>query len=96
VPIAPAGPRIERSYSHPSVRRALARRGVRAVVPRRRDQRPGDGHHTPLDRATYRERNRIERLIERLKQHRRVATRSERRASHYMAMLTIAATLLRL
>ena len=34
------------------------------------------------------------RLVNRLKQHRRIATRYEKRAAHYLAMLTIAAALL--
>ena len=84
----------DKGYSYPTVRHLLARRGVRAVIPRRKDQRPGDRRHRPFDRATYRKRNRVERLINRLKQYRRVATRYEKRASHYMAMLTIAAALL--
>jgi transposase len=42
----------------------------------------------------YRGRNRIERLISRLKQCRRVATRYEKRAAHYLAMLTLTAVLL--
>jgi transposase len=42
----------------------------------------------------YRERNRVERLIHRLKQRRRIATRYEKRARHYLAMLTLAALLL--
>ncbi len=77
-----------------TVRRLLARRGIVAVIPRRRDQRPGDQRHRPFDRVAYRERNRVERLINRLKQHRRVATRYEKRAGHYLAMLTLAAVLL--
>jgi transposase len=36
----------------------------------------------------------VERLVNRLKQHRRVATRYEKRARHYVAMLTLAAALL--
>ena len=40
------------------------------------------------------ERNRIERLINRLKQFRRVATRYEKRADNYLAMLMIAAILI--
>ena len=83
----------DKGYSYPTVRRALARRGIAAVIPRRRDQRPGDGRYAPFDRATYRERNRVERLINRLKQHRRTATRYENRAVHYAAMLTVAAAL---
>jgi transposase len=84
----------DKGYSYPTVRRALARRGIRAVIPRRRDQRPDDGRHAPFDRARYRERNRVERLINRLKQHRRIATRYEKRARHYAAMVTVAAVLL--
>lgn len=39
----------------------------------------------------YRERNRVERLINRLKQYRRIATRYEKYAVNYMAMLMIGA-----
>jgi len=84
----------DRGYSYPTVRRLLARRRIQAVIPRRRDQHPQDGRHAPFDRAAYRERNRVERLVNRLKQYRRVATRYEKRAAHYLAMLTIAAALL--
>ena len=84
----------DNGYSYPTVRRLLARRGIRAVIPRRSDQRPDDGRHAPFDRATYRGRSRVERLANRLKQYRRVATRYEKRAGHYAAMLTTAAALL--
>jgi transposase len=84
----------DRGYSYPTVRRLLARRGIGAVIPRRSNQRPGDGRHAPFDRAAYRERNRVERLINRLKQFRRIATRYEKHAAHYRALLTLAAVLL--
>jgi transposase len=84
----------DKGYSYLTVRRTLARHGIRAVIPRRRDQRPMDCRYRPLDRAVYRGRNRIERLVNRLKAYRRVATRYEKRALHYLAMLTIAAVLL--
>ena len=84
----------DRGYSYSTVRHLLARRGIRAVIPRRRDQRPSDGRHRPLNRAAYRQRNRVERLINRLKQYRRVATRYEKRAAHYLALLTIASAML--
>ncbi|MFN2383176.1 MAG: IS5 family transposase [Gemmatimonadota bacterium] len=84
----------DKGYSYPTVRRLLARRGIRAVIPRRRDQRPNDRRHRAFDRGVYRQRNRIERLVGRLKQYRRIATRYEKRAAHYLAMLTLAAVLL--
>lgn len=81
----------DKGYSCPTVRRLLARRHIEAIIPYRRDQRPDDRRHRPFDRAAYRERNQVERLINRLKQCRRIATRYEKRAAHYLAMLTLAA-----
>jgi transposase len=45
-------------------------------------------------RDLYPERSHVEQLINRRKQFRRVATRYEKRAADYLAMLTIAAALL--
>jgi transposase len=47
-----------------------------------------------LNKERYRERNRVERLINRLKQFRRVATRYEKLAANYLTMLTFAAIVL--
>jgi transposase len=83
----------DKSYSSKEIRRYLRRRGIRITIPRKTNERRGG----PFDRAIYRMRNRIERLINRLKQFRRVATRStryEKRAENYLAMLTIAAIIL--
>ncbi len=57
------------------------------TIPRKTTQR----RTGPFDRELYRTRNRIERLINRLKQFRRIATRYDKRAENYLAMLTIAA-----
>ena len=62
----------------------------RSVIPTGADEAPDPA----FDRAAYRERNVVERLINRLKQWRRIATRYEKRADNYLAMLTIAAALL--
>jgi transposase len=80
----------DKGSSSGKVRRALRRRGIGAVIPRKRNERR-DGR---FDRAAYRERDVVERLINRLKQWRRIATRYEKRATNYAAMLTIAAILL--
>lgn len=66
--------------------RYLRERGVRAVIPRQKRERRGR-----FDKAAYRKRKVNERLINRLKQFRRVATRYAKRAVNYRAMLTIAA-----
>jgi hypothetical protein len=48
---------------------------------------------SPHKRNECRERNQVERLINRLKRFRRVATRYEKRAAHYLAMVILAAAL---
>ena len=89
--VRPARVAGDRGYSYPNVRRALSRPGIRALVSYRRDQRLGDRRHRSFDRALYQERNWIERLIGRLKPWRRMAARYEKRATHYLALLTRAA-----
>ena len=63
---------------------------IRPVIPSKSDQRRRPG----FDRAAYRRRNRVERLINRLKQFRRIATRYEKRAANYLAMVHIGMLLL--
>jgi transposase len=72
------------------VRRYLKERRIGAVIPTKADEEPD----STFDRDAYRERNIVERLINRLKQWRRIATRYEKRAANYLAMLTFAAILL--
>ena len=80
----------DKGYSSKRIRRYLRRRGIGVVIPRRKDER----RRGPFDKVAYRQRNVVERLIARLKQFRRVATRYEKRAANYRAMVTIAAILL--
>ncbi|HLW00074.1 MAG TPA: IS5 family transposase [Ktedonobacterales bacterium] len=80
----------DKGYSSRRSRQYLRRRGIRVVIPHKRNER----WRGRFDRAAYRERNRVERLINRLKQFRRVATRYEKRAVNYLAMVVIAAILL--
>jgi transposase len=80
----------DKGYSTDKIRAYLRRRRIGAVIPYRAGQRTSDR----FDRRAYRERNKIERLINRLKQFRRIATRYEKRAANYLAMLAIAAILL--
>ena len=77
----------DKGYSSHTVRRYLRRRGIGAVIPTKKNERP----NPRFDRAAYRERNVVERLINRLKAFRRLATRYEKRAANYLAMCTLAA-----
>jgi transposase len=80
----------DKGYSSGHIRRYLRQRGIRITIPHKSNERHGGRH----DRRAYRERNLVERTINRLKQFRRVATRYEKRGENYLAMLTIAAILL--
>ncbi len=80
----------DKGYSSERVRRYLKGRRIAAVIPTKADQAPLPS----FDRAAYRERNAVERLINSLKQWRRIATRYEKREATYRAMVTIAAILL--
>lgn len=86
-PRAAAG---DKAYSSPTARMRLRRRHIRPVIPTKKDQ----PHQRNFDRAAYRLRNRVERLISRLKQARRIATRYEKRAENYLAMIHIGMILL--
>ncbi len=80
----------DKAYSSRKVRHYLKRRGIGYTIPRRSTEtRTG-----PFNRTLYKERNRVERLINRLKQFRRVATRYEKRAVNFLAMVTIASILI--
>ena len=81
----------DKGYTGRPVRRYLRRRGIGAVIPRLRTE---SHRGVRFDRAAYRERNRIERTIRQLKQHRAIATRYEKLAGAFHALLTIAVILL--
>lgn len=80
----------DKGYSYATVRKYLHRRGIRVTIPRRKDQGPD----LCFDAAVYRERNKVERLVNRLKGFRRIATRYDKRAVNYQGWLTLAALLL--
>jgi transposase len=80
----------DKGYSSRQIRQYARQHGIRITIPRKQNEcRTG-----PFDRAIYRLRHRIERLINRCKQFRRLATRYEKRAAYYQAMWLIAATIL--
>jgi transposase len=80
----------DKGYSSPAIRHYLYRRRISVVLPTKAGQAPDP----TFDREAYRERNVVERLINRLKQWRRIATRYEKRAANYLAMLSIAGIVL--
>jgi transposase len=79
----------DRGYSYPRIRRWLRRRGIRAVIPRRKDQRPEDGR-VRFDREAYRRRAVVEQCVGWLKECRAVATRFDKLAVNYLATVKLA------
>jgi transposase len=80
----------DKGYSSETVRRHLRQRRIGAIIPTRSDQR----RRPRFDRAAYRERNGVERLIGRLKQFRAIATRYDKLGAMFHAGLTVVAILL--
>jgi transposase len=91
----------DKAYSHPSTRKALRGKGIRAVIPERDDQinrraaRGSAGGRPPdYDRHTYKQRNVVERGFNRLKQWRGIATRYDKKARNYRAGVVLGAIIL--
>jgi transposase len=88
----------DKAYSYPTCRRLLLRRrGIGHTIPQRSDQRARQarrpGRPLGFDQERYRGRNVVERCCNRLKQFRGVATRYDKRAVTYRAMVVLASLL---
>ncbi|MEV7064286.1 IS5 family transposase [Streptomyces collinus] len=91
----------DRVYSSRAIRSHLRRRGIRAVIPQPSDQvghrlRRGrlGGRPPGFDSEAYKQRNSVERCINRLKQWRGLATRTDKLAIAYQAALHLAGILI--
>ena len=84
---APKALLADKRYNADAICTDLARRGIQAVFPSRSNRRVKIEHDRPL----YRERNRMERFLRRLKINRAIATRYDQRAKRYLGMAQIAA-----
>lgn len=76
----------DKGYSSGTIRSYLRRHGIRYSIPRKDNEK----HKGKFDKTLYRQRNQVERCFNRLKQFRRIATRYEKKAQNYLAMLTLA------
>ena len=77
----------DRAYDSDGLRQALAARGARAnIKPLRNRLTP-----PPFSADAYRSRNLIERFFNKLKHFRAVATRYEKHAANYLALVQLAA-----
>ena len=76
----------DKGYSYPGVRRWCRRHGIEPVIPTRSDQPREKG----FDKASYRRRNMIERVVGWYKEDRALGTRHEKLAVNYMALWLVA------
>ena len=75
----------DKGYSYPRIRAWLSKRAIEAVIPNRSNQ-----PRVRISKRKYRGRNVVERCIGWLKWCRRVATRYEKLAESYLAMVKLA------
>ena len=81
----------DKAYDIPRVRRWLRAHKIRAIIPEKNKphgRKPG--RPPAFDRDAYRRRNVVERCIGWLKHARRIATRYEKTAVNFLAMLKLA------
>ena len=79
----------DKGYSFEMIRDWLREHSIKAVIPRRRDQRPYDRRHR-FDRKLYRRRGVVEQAVCWLKECRRLSTRFEKLAVNFLAMIHLA------
>lgn len=76
----------DRGYVGNDIREAIIETGAKPVIPSKKNARVV----YPYSRKIYKERNVIERMINRLKQFRRFATRFEKNAINFLAIVQLA------
>src|SRR5687768_15545180 len=77
----------DKGYDADAIREALAKAEIEAVIPTKRNRKDP----APHDVEKYKWRNLIERLFNKLKNWRRVATRYDKTKESYLGFVTIAA-----
>lgn len=96
----PAAVAADKAYSSRGNRSYLRKRGIKAVIPEKKDQaanrkRKGARGGRPLshDADLYKQRNTVERLINKLKAWRGIATRYDKTPESYLAGLHLRASM---
>lgn len=96
--VKPDSVAADKAYSNRLIRNYLRRRGIQHTIPEKSDSRAArlrkgsrGGRPPGFDAQRYANRNTIERAINKLKQHRTVATRYDKRGYVFLGTVTVAA-----
>lgn len=81
----------DKGYDAKRIRRLCRRYGLIPIIPKRRDKDGKKKRNRGFDKEAYKKRNVVERCLLWLKECRRVATRYEKLAATYAAMVNMAA-----
>jgi transposase len=88
MPVAtPKAMLADKGYDGDDVRSNLLMKGILPIIPPKANRR----HPIECDFQSYRDRNRIERMFNKIKQFRRIATRYDKTAKSFLAFLCLAA-----
>lgn len=97
----PGAVAADKAYSSRGNRAHLRERGIKAVIPEKKDQaanrkKKGSRGGRPVshDAELYKERNTVERLINKLKAWRGIATRYDKTPASYLAALHLRASMI--
>jgi transposase len=81
----------DKAYDSDAIRWSMLHRDTAPVIPSTANRK----EPIPHDARIYRERNRVERLVGRFKQFRRIATRYEKLAVTYLALIHLVAAVIK-
>jgi transposase len=77
----------DKGYDSDKFREVIASKGAEAVIPPKRSRK----ELIPYDKDVYQDRNLVERFFNKIKSFRRIATRYDKTALSFAAMLALAA-----
>lgn len=79
----------DKGYSSQLLRKALKSQGIKTIIPYKVNEKAATDKRCQVDMEEYKSRNVVERCFGVLKELRRVATRYEKTARNYLAMVKL-------